>query len=637
MKKIRIALAGNANVGKSVIFNDMTGLHQHIGNWPGKTVEKAEGTLHYKGHEIDVIDLPGIYSLSTYSLEEVISREYIIDEKPDVVINVVDASVLERNLYFTMQLLELGMPIVIALNQTDTAEKKGITVNCKKLEKALGVPVVPTIAVKSQGMTELLEKAVKTAVDGKKVKPLHYGKEIESAISKVQNELKSTDSKYSRRWLAIKLLEDDKEVKKLPFDKDVLSEVRKVSKTVEHLHKHSCPTAMACEVYANAAGIAKDVQIRVKKKKRLSEKIDDISTHKVWGYPLMAALMLVMFFSVFGFGNMFAVFIEDSFAFLMAPLEQMVTGVSGVVLLAVLEGVAAIITVVIPYILPFYLLLGLLEGSGYLARIAFLMDSLMHKMGLHGKAFIPLMMGFGCNVPACLSCRVMETHRERLIAVFVTTLIPCAAVTTVILGLVGRFVGIWWALGLYIIDAVIVFALGRIAFKAFPGESSGLIMEMPPLRVPHISTMLRQTWFKIEGFVKIAFPIMIAGTVVIRIFDLLGVVQVISDVISPVTVGWLGLPAVTGILLIFGILRKELTIVMLAVLVGTTNFALVMTPVQMLVFGLVTMLYIPCAATITVLVKEIGAKKAMYITVFEVLFAVLIGGLFFRLLLFLGI
>ncbi len=636
MKRLTVALAGNANVGKSVIFNEFTGLHQHIGNWPGKTVEKAEGTLHHRGYEIDVIDLPGIYSLSTYSLEEVITREYIINEKPDVVINVVDASVLERNLYFTIQLLELGRPMVIALNQMDQAKKKGIALDCRKLEKALGVPVIPTIAVKGKGMQELLEKAVRAAEEKKAPKPLYYGKEIEGAITKVGRKLETSGTAYSKRWLAIKLLEGDREVRKLPLDREALSETAKVSKSVEHLHHHSCPTAMACEMYAKAAGIAEDVQLRTKMKKRFSEKFDDLSTHKIWGYPVMAALLLAMFFGIFGLGNIVAVYIEGSFTFLIAPLGQ-IGGIAGELILALAEGIVATLTVVIPYILPFYLILGLLEGSGYMARIAFLMDSVMHRMGLHGKAFIPLMMGFGCNVPACLSCRVMETHRERLIAVFVTTLIPCAAVTTVILGLVGRFVGIWWALGLYVIDAAIVLALGRVAFKAFPGEPSGLIMEMPPLRMPHISTVLKQAWFKIEGFVRIAFPVIIAATLAIKALEIIGVIGAVSGAISPVTVWWLGLPAVSGILLIFGILRKELTIVMLAALMGTTNFALVLTPVQMLVFALVTMLYIPCASTIAALVKETGWKRALYITVFEIAFAIVAGGIFYRLLLLLGI
>ncbi|MBN1896429.1 MAG: ferrous iron transport protein B [Candidatus Aenigmarchaeota archaeon] len=637
MKRISIALAGNANVGKSVIFNELTGLHQHIGNWPGKTVEKAEGTLHYKGSDIDVIDLPGIYSLSTYSLEEVIAREYITKEKPDVVINVIDASVLERNLYFTFQLMELGRPMVIALNQIDIAEKKGIHVDAGKLSKALGIPVVPTVAVKSMGMTTLIEASVKAAEDGIPPAPVNYGKEIEKAVSSVAGKMDSIVTGYPKRWLAIKLLEGDMEIKKLPFEKAVLSAVKKSSEEIRHLHKHPCSTAISCEMYARSGAISEAVQKRKKVSRSLDKRIDDLSVHKLWGYPIMAAVLLAMFFGIFSIGNTAAILMEGYLSMITAPLQSMFSGVAAGIVLGVVEGIVATLTVVIPYIIPFYAILGILESSGYLARVAFLMDNAMHRIGLHGKAFIPLMMGFGCNVPACLSCRVMETHRERLIAVFVTTLIPCAAVTTVILGLVGRFVSIWAALGLYVIDAVIVFALGRLAFKAFPGEPTGLIMEMPSLKVPQFRSIARDTWFKVEGFFRIAFPVIIASTVLIKIMDVMGMIAVISDVVSPVTVWWLGLPVMTGTLLIFGILRKELTIVMLAALAGTTNFAMVMTPVQMLVFGLVTMLYIPCASTIAALFREIGAKRAVYITIFEVAFAILIGGLFFRLLLLLGL
>jgi ferrous iron transport protein B len=635
MKKITIALAGNANVGKSVIFNQLTGLHQHIGNWPGKTVEKAEGTLQFKDYTIDVIDLPGIYSLSTFSLEEVISREYIIDEKPDVVINVIDASVLERNLYFTLQLLELGRPLVIALNQVDTAKKKGIKIDHEKLARLLGVPVVPTVAVKSQGMTELLEQAVKAASSARSPAPPKYGDEIEKSIMEIAGLFKDPGMKYPRRWMAIKMMQDDKEIKKMPIDRAIRQNVESVAKGIEKIHHHSCPTALACEIYGKAAEIAKQVQTRTEKGRRLSDRLDDISTHSLWGYPIMAGVLLATFFSIFMFGNLLAGFIEGNFAAIVGPMEQFLPGVAGVFLLAVIEGIIATFTVVIPYILPFYLVLGILESSGYLARIAFLMDSAMHKIGLHGKAFIPLMMGFGCNVPACLGCRVMETHRERLIAVFVITLIPCAAVTTVILGLVGRFVGIWYALALYVVDAIIVFTLGRIAFKVLPGEPTGLVMEMPAYKIPHYRTVLRQTWFKMRGFVHIAFPIIILSTVVIKALDVLGALNVISGVMSPVTVAWLGLPAITGVLLIFGILKKELTLVMLAAYLGTTNFALALNPVQMIVFALVTMLYIPCASTIAALVKEIGVKKAGFITVFEIAFAILIGGIAYRVLLFL--
>jgi ferrous iron transport protein B len=260
------------------------------------------------------------------------------------------------------------------------------------------------------------------------------------------------------------------------------------------------------------------------------------------------------------------------------------------------------------------------------------MDNVMHRIGLHGKAFIPVMLGFGCNVPGCLGCKIMETERERLLTAFVVTLVPCAATTVIILGLVGAFVSIQWAIALYIINLLIIFLLGRLAFKALPGEPTALIMEMNDYRVPHMKTVLKQTWFRLTEFVKMAFPLIIVGSLVIKMIEILNLLEPIANVLSPVTVTWLGLPVVTGITLIFGILRKELTLIMLATLLGTTNFALVMTPVQMIVFTLVAMLYIPCIATIAALVKEFGWKKTSFITVFEILLALLLGGIAFRLL-----
>jgi ferrous iron transport protein B len=301
----------------------------------------------------------------------------------------------------------------------------------------------------------------------------------------------------------------------------------------------------------------------------------------------------------------------------------------------IMEGIIGGATVALPYILPFYFVLYFLEDSGYLSRIAFLMDNLMHKIGLHGKAFIPVMLGFGCNVPGCLGCRIMETTRERLLAAFVVTLVPCAATTAIVLGLVGAFVGIEWALGLYIINLLIIFILGRLAFKVLPGEPTALIMEMSDYKVPHMKTVLKQTWFRLWEFVTMAFPLIIVGSLVIKLVDIMNLLEPIAKSLSPLTVAWLGLPAITGIALIFGVLRKELTVIMLATLlkVKPTDLAQGMTPIpQMIVFTLVAMLYIPCVATIAALVREFGWKKAFFITVFEILLALLLGGIAFRLL-----
>jgi len=634
-----IALAGNANVGKSVIFNQLTGLHQHIGNWPGKTVEKAEGTLHFKGYTIDIIDLPGIYSLSTFSIEELISRDYIATEKPDLVINVVDASLLERNLFFTLQLLELETPLIVALNQIDMAKKKGIIVDHEKAEKILGVPVIPTVAVSGKGIYGMLEKAIGVIEKKTKMDPLkpRYGKEIEERIEDLIKVLSKIQLRYPARWAAIKLLEEDMEVEKevLGVSPEIVATAEKFRVELEEIHGHSCPTIVSSERYHVASRISGEIQeITEPLKTPLREKVHTVTTHKIFGYPIMLVAVLTVFVAIFTFGDFTSALLGDFFFGLKPTFDSVLgTGIIGELIWGgAIEGIIGGITVALPYILPFYFILYLFEDSGYLSRIAFLMDNLMHKMGLHGKAFIPVMLSFGCNVPGCLGCRIMETNRERLLTAFVVTLVPCAATSVIILGLVGAFVGIEWVLALYIINLIIIFVLGRIAFKALPGEPTELIMEMSDYRIPHMRTVAKQTWFRLREFIVMAFPLIIAGSFVIKLVEVANLLDLIVNLSSPLTVAWLGLPAVTGIALIFGVLRKELTLIMLGTLFGTTNFAQVMTPVQMIVFTLVVMLYIPCVATIGALVKEFGWKTALLITVFEILLALLSGGIAFRLL-----
>ncbi|MGB9778758.1 MAG: ferrous iron transport protein B, partial [Candidatus Bathyarchaeales archaeon] len=637
-KKLLIALAGNANVGKSVIFNHLTGLHQHIGNWPGKTVEKAEGTLYFKGYTIDIIDLPGIYSLSTYSLEELISRKYIAVEKPDVVINVVDASVLERNLYFTLQLMELETPMVIALNQMDMAKRKGIQIDVEKLEKLLGIPVIPTVAIKGVGIFQLLEKAIEVVEKGQAAKyvSVKYGEEVEERIDKLTKMVEGVQFWYPPRYVAIKLLEGDEEIEReiKKLNPQIISIAKKLASEIEKLHGHSCSTVITSERYEIAGCIAREAQKLVSPiKPKLGESLHNITTHKIMGYPIMAFVLLLIFYSIFTFGGYLSDLLNNLFyGWEPSFLSLFGTEIFGKLIWSILEGVIAGVTIALPYIAPFYIILYFLEDSGYLSRIAFLMDNVMHKIGLHGKAFIPLILGYGCNVPACLGCRIMETQRERLLAAFVTTLVPCAARTVIILGLVGKYLGIQWALTLYIFDLAVIFILGRLAFKALPGEPTALIMEMSDYRWPHIKTVLKQTWFRLAEFIKIAFPLIIVGSFTIKLAEILGLLEPIAMALSPITVAWLGLPAITGITLIFGVLRKELTLIMLATLFGTTNFAEILSPVQMVVFTLVAMFYIPCIATIAALTKEFGWKKALYITIFEITFAILLGGITLRIL-----
>jgi len=643
-RRLRIALAGNANVGKSVIFNQLTGLNQIVGNWPGKTVERAEGTLYFKGYKIRVIDLPGIYSLSTFSMEEIVSRNYIAVEKPDVIINVVDASALERNLYFTLQLLELEAAMIVDLNQVDFAAKKGIRIDVEKLSEALGVPVVPTVAITGSGINEMLSTVITVISGEKKLKPLkvRYGKEIEKRVKTleklVSDKLPQLCTVYPARWIAVKLLERDVDVagklKNYESGKEVLECAEKLAAELEKIHGEPSPVVIASERYGIANKIAKELTI-VEAPPRISleQKLDAITTHKILGYPILITVVASMFASIFIGGNFLSAGLEFLFENLLLYIEGALSSFLPKIVVhlinnGILAGIVAGITIALPYIVPFYIILALLEDSGYLPRAAFLMDNLMHKIGLHGKAFIPLMLGYGCSVPACIGCRIMETERERFLAGFVVVLIPCAARTVVILGLVGRFIGLHAALALYAFDLVLVFVLGRIAFKVLPGEPVGLIMEMPPYRRPPAKNVLVKTWGRTKDFVYIAFPIIIAGSVAIEALALSGFMSYVVEAANPLTGGWLGLPPETGIPLIFGILRKELTLILLSELIPLAS----LTPIQMIVFSLVTMIYIPCIATIAACVREFGWRKALAITVIDIALALLLGGLAYRLL-----
>ncbi|MCD6312583.1 MAG: ferrous iron transport protein B, partial [Thaumarchaeota archaeon] len=425
---LRIALAGQANVGKSVIFNQLTGLHQHIANWPGTTVEKAEGTLFYKGFLIDVIDLPGIYSLTHYSLEERISREYIAKEKPDVVVNVVDATALERHLIFTLQLLELGRPLVLALNMMDLANKSGIEIDVRALEEVLGIPVVETIAPRGKGVIRILDKAIE--LHRKKLTPKtpSYGKEVEECIRRLEQALDDVDLPYPRRWIAIKLLEKDEEIWRIVEEKkpDAIPLARSLISELERVHGHDSFIAIANERASLADQIAwKVVKIVKPRKLSLGDRFDELATHPIIGYLIAILFFLGVFSLVFGIGGQVAEFFEEDLSEALREIWVNLFGVSALSEIgwSAIEGTLFLLGLAIPYILPLYFLTFTLENWGYLSRISFLMDPLMHKAGVHGKAVIPLLLGFGCNVPGCLAARIMDTWRERLIAMIMTTLI----------------------------------------------------------------------------------------------------------------------------------------------------------------------------------------------------------------------
>jgi len=637
-KPLTFALAGNANVGKSVIFNQLTVSNQIIGNWPGKTVDRAEGALSFEGHEIRVIDLPGIYSFSTFSMEELVSRDYIALEKPDAVINVVDASVLERNLFFTLQLLELQAPLILCLNQVDVAKSKGIIINKEKLQETLGVPVVFAVATRGDGIYELVGEAVKVATQKSKSKHLKYRKDLEEKIEKLKQiiEKENLQLQYPARWIAIKLLEGDSEITKIVAEKSktVADSAKTVAQELENCCQEKCFSIIASERYALASAIAASALQQSEIKSTFSDKLEWVTTHRVLGYftsvGVIAGLLLWTFFIGNGLSNL----ISSGLSFIK-PVDPALSAsqpILAIILNGVWGGFNAGLTLIIPFVIPFFLLLAFFENSGILTRVAFMMDSAMHKMGLHGKALIPIILGYGCSVPAIQACKIMETRRERLLTAFAITFAPCSARTIVLFGMVGLFVGIQWALLLYVVDIALIFGLGRVAMKVVPGKSTGLIMEMSSFKMPSLKVVLKQTWTRTKSIIYLVFPIYIAGSAIVQVLYFYNVLMPFSTALSPLTVVWLGLPVEAGVLLILGVVRKEFVLLGAVAIFGTANLALHFSPVQLVVMALVAMLYIPCVSTVAILGKEFGWKAATIISLANIAAALLIGGLAFRLL-----
>jgi len=644
---LTIALAGNPNVGKSVIFNQLTGLAQFVGNWPGKTVEIAEGYLYYAGKRIKVVDLPGTYSLSAFSAEELVARDYIVLVKPDIVVDIIDASAFERNLYLTLQLMELNAPLIIILNQVDVAAKRGIAIDHVKLSELLKIPVVQMVAITGKGLSDFMALLAKVISEsGLKVGySLRYCEELEKYISDVEGALRKYELKrlrgYPRRWVAIKLLEGDEEVKrKIAMEAGEVVEIaEEKARDIERVFRKPASVVFASERYRIASEIAKQVvkpiaEVGVS----LTDKLDAVLMHGYFGYIPLALIMSLVFTTVFTVGG----FIEELLGMLFesyvipgveALLSSLPSALASLIQRGVIEGIVAGITIIIPYISIFYLALSILEDSGYIPRAAFLMDNLLHKVGLHGKAFIPLVLGYGCNVPACLSCRIMETERERLLLSVLVLLVPCAARTVIILGVVGKYIGVLAALAIYAFDLALIFLVGRMLFKTLPGEPVGLIMELPPYRRPMLKVVLNKTWIKTRDFIYIALPIIVLGSIALEALRITGLLSIIVQAMAPFINMVLGLPGETGIPLIFGFLRKELILVLLYEYVGE-RLDLFMNQAQMIVFTLVMMIYIPCVATYAAMVKEIGLKKATLAAFFTVILALVVGALAYRVLAF---
>ena len=676
-----IALAGNPNVGKSCIFNQLTGLNVITANYPGKTVELNFGVTTHNGLKIGIIDLPGTYAIGAVSDDQWVARRGVLEGQPDVVVVVVDASNLQRNLYLALQFLELDLPVIIALNLIDYAAKIGLTIDYEKLSKLLGAPVIPTVAIRGEGIDELIHAITDFVKEKMKVeKPkIAYGQDIEEAIRTLEETIhkSSVEIPYnlSARALAIQLLEGDKEFMdsvarqqiqgqghghRMRHRKgqrwgqtsgdEVVQLAANLSRQIEERHGEPIGVIIARERHGLAGTISDAVQSKIAKPILFSEKLKHLTVAPTTGIPLMILVILGIFAFIFYIGGFLSDLVNSFWSSLVSPsmggFVNSLFGsgiISNVVLWMVDKGVLAWLSVGVPYIITFYIVLSVIEDSGYLNSIAFLSDNIMHKFGLHGRAIIPILTGAGCNVPAIMGTRVLTTKRERILASALIILVPCSARTAVILGAVANFVGWSYAVLIFLIELSLIAMVGWGLHKILPGESSGLVMEMFPFRVPSPSAILRKTWFRFKDFAFVAFPIVTLGSLVMGALYETQFLWAIAKLTGPMIESLLGLPAVAGICLILGVLRKELTLELLVALAiaqygsGSQNLLNFMSPLQIFIFALVVTIYIPCVATVAVLGKELGWKNAITLTLFTIVLAILVGSIAYRIILYLGI
>ena len=651
--KVKVALAGNPNVGKSVVFNNLTGARQHVGNWPGVTVEKKEGLCTFEDAKIEVVDLPGIYSLTANSIDEIIARNYIVEEAPDIVVDIVDASNLERNLYLTLQLLELGANVIILLNMMDLAEEKGFKIDTKKLEKLIGVPVVPSVAPKRIGMNELCQKIVETKKKSLTYKKIFkYSKDLEEGIERVRYVLEQYEelSKYNLRWLAIKLLEDDDEVKKLIVKSisnynAIFSEVEKIKSELEKKYDDLI-VAFADERYRIISQIVSQVVTKVQvEEPTLTSMLDEVFTHKYLGIPIFLTLM----WAVFQFTFTVAAPISDLFDMIFSSLAEIAstnikpTWLGSLIGEGIIGGLGFVF-VFAPNIFFMFLALSILEDSGYLARAAFNMDKIMYKLGLHGKSFIPLLLGFGCNVPAIMSTRTIDNENDRLITILVNPLMSCSARLPVYVLFAGIFFSAYAGnviFSMYLLGIVLAVLIALILRKTlFPGKPSYFVMEMPPYMVPTLRSIVVHTWERGSMFIKKAGTIIIAGLVAIWALSNIpygapieeSLVGQFGKLLEPIFApfGWDWRIAVA---LFFGFIAKEIVIGSLAILYGTGEETLygpisnALTPLSAYALMAFVLIYVPCIATVGIIKQETGSWKwTLFAIAYELILAYLVAG-----------
>ena len=684
-KIINVALIGNPNCGKTSLFNRVSGAHEHVGNYAGVTVGAKAGTLKHKGYRMNIVDLPGTYSLSAYSPEELYVMRYLREETPDVIINVVVASNLERNLYLTTGLIDMNRSMVIDLNMFDELKRSGVSLDYSNLGKMLGVPVVPTIAATGYGVDNLLDTVIEVyEMKNPDTRHIHVkmNPEIESAVNKLKDEFKndlSVAHQFSPRFLAIKFLEKDPEIEdilKHNPNYEIWKQIRDDENERIHKELHEdVSSAIAAEKYGFIQGALKEnMEGSVAKEEKSTKIIDAFVTNKLFGFPLFLIVMWLMFWATFQIGSYPMEWIERLVAWISGLVSKtMADGPFKDLLLdGIIGGVGGVI-VFLPNILILYAFISFMEDSGYMARVAFIMDKLMHRMGLHGKSFIPLVMGFGCNVPAIMSTRIIESKSSRLITILINPFISCSARIPIYVLLVGAFFpdyGAWVFVSLYTLGIAIAVLTAKLMRKFwFKADETPFVMELPPYRMPTMKATIRNMWSKAEQYLRKMGGLILVASIIIWALSyfphyetedlpkeyvaatlaempadqtegmsqsqieksmlteyqqsnsILGKIgQFVEPVVRPMELGWK-----SCVSLIAGSAAKEVVVSTLGVLyVGDDDAELLterlqspsrltgktpFTPASALAFMVFVLLYFPCIATLTAIARETGSSK----------------------------
>ena len=677
---IKIALAGNPNCGKTTMFNALTGANQYVGNWPGVTVEKKEGRLkgkRGKGEDIIVTDLPGIYSMSPYTLEEVVSRDYVLKENPDVIIDLVDATNIERNLYLTTQLIETGVPVVIALNMADLLEKRGIKIDVKRLSMLLDCPIIETSALKGEGLDKLIDEAIKTAKKSSVDLPKEiFSKEMEEAVSEVKKVLPESITEDKKRWYAVKFLENDEKVKEATkLSASAQSVVDSKRQALEKKHDDDMESIVTDERYTFIQKIVNTTVKKGKDKLTVSDKIDRIVTNRILGIPIFIAIMwLVYYVSVTTVGTFVTDWTNDVFVVAVQDFFSNILGsigagdmVQGLVIDGIIGGLGAVLGFV-PQMAILFLFLSILEDCGYMVRIAFVMDRVFRHFGLSGKSFIPLLISSGCGIPGIMASKTIEQDNDRRLTIMTATFIPCGAKLPVIALMGGVIAGetagyaessfiapLMYFIG---IVAVLVAAIILKKTKPFSGKPAPFVMELPQYHVPQVKTVLLHVWERLKGFIIKAGTILFLACVVMWFLGGFGFTDggfgmvedsadslmaaiggVIAPIFAPLGFGeWQPVAAS-----ISGFTAKEAivsTMGVLANVAGDTEDAVNVaagvaswfpTGIAAFSFLMFNLLDSPCLAAIATMAKEMNSRKWFWFAIiFQNVFAYLVCLCFYQ-------